>query len=337
MSNAALLKQAMQYLDLTGVALAERVSALREDDKRTAPETISRWLNGTNPVDPFLMGWITELVRSKVGANIQPMVELPKDGLIIAVVNPKGGTGVTSLCMNLAATAKSLHMKTTYMYAEYEDARGRAQIVPKLLEPLWIKCPNLSPEKILGYRPSLGEIVLVDVSNHLASDSFVWPSPHDSSAPPKVDPKGFLDRFRPDLYLIPADLESSLDVRATKRFIDGDALHAPKWIVHRPRSMSLNFASVVTRAGLDIDSEIFYPYFIPQAVSTSPPIPRDMLSDWQDEDQHHHHYQLLDAALNKLGGRIVESYALQLEIGRMDLPGLLELVEKTSAPRRQPA
>jgi len=100
----------MQYLDLSGVALAERVTALREDEKRTAPETISRWLNGANPVDPFLMGWITELVRSKVNKNIKPMVELPKNGLIIAVVNPKGGTGVTSLCMNLAATAKSLQV-----------------------------------------------------------------------------------------------------------------------------------------------------------------------------------------------------------------------------------
>ena len=66
MSNAALLKLGNANLNLTGVALAERVSALREDDKRTAPETISRWLNGTNPVNPFLMGWITELVRRRL-------------------------------------------------------------------------------------------------------------------------------------------------------------------------------------------------------------------------------------------------------------------------------
>ncbi|RZO07433.1 ParA family protein [Pseudomonas moorei] len=337
MTNAALLKQAMQYLDLTGVALAEQVTALREDDKRTAPETISRWLSGTNPVDPFLMAWITELVRSKVNKDIKPMVELPKDGLIIAVVNPKGGTGVTSLCMNLAATAKSLHMKTTYVYAEYEDARRNADLVPMLLEPLWIDCPDLSPEKILGYQPSPGEIVFVDVANKLAADSFIRPSPPDSNTPLKSDPKGFLDRFRPDLYLIPADLESYLDCSAVKRFIDGNALHAPKWVVHRPRSMSMSFASVAAEAGLDIDSEIFYPYFIPQAVSTSAPIPRDMLSEWQNEDQHNHHYQLLENALDKLGGRIVESYILQLEIDRMGLSGLLALVEKTSIPRRHSA
>lgn len=335
MTNAALLKRAMQYLDLTGVALSETVSALREDGKRTAPETISRWLNGTNPVDPFLMGWITELVRSKAAKNIQPIVELPKPGLIIAVVNPKGGTGVTSLCMNLAATAKSLHMKTTYIYAENEDARKNADLVPMELEPLWIDCPDMSPEKLLSYQPSAREVVFVDVSNTLARNSFIRPS--DRNEPLKADPKGFLDRFHPDLYLIPLDLESSMEASAVKDFIEGDALRAPVWIVHRPRSMSLNFASMAEREGLDITSEIFYPSFIPQTVSTSSPIPRDMLSEWRDEDQHHHHYQLFEAALNKLGGNIVESYSLQLQIERMNLSELLDLVDRTSVPRRQSA
>ncbi|WP_339535520.1 ParA family protein [Pseudomonas hunanensis] len=335
MTNAALLKRAMQYLDLTGVALSETASALREDGKRTAPETISRWLNGTNPVDPFLMGWITELVRSKAGKNIQPIVELPKPGLIIAVVNPKGGTGVTSLCMNLAATAKSLGMKTTYVYAETEDARRDADLVPMLLEPLWIDCPDMSPEKILQYQPSAREVVFVDVSNTVAWNSFIRPT--DRNEPLSVDPKGFLDRFEPDLYLIPVDLESGMEASAVKDFLEGDALRAPVWIVHRPRSMSLNFASVAAKEGLDITSEIFYPSFIPQTASTSSPIPRDMLSQWRDEDQYHHHYQLFEAALNKLGGRIVESYSLQLQIERMNLGELLDLADKTSPPRRQSA
>ncbi|WP_434652413.1 hypothetical protein [Pseudomonas sp. R3-56] len=38
MMNAVLLKRAMKYLDLSGVALAEKVSGLREDGKRTAPK-----------------------------------------------------------------------------------------------------------------------------------------------------------------------------------------------------------------------------------------------------------------------------------------------------------
>lgn len=50
-----------------------------------------------------------------------------------------------------------------------------------------------------------------------------------------------------------------------------------------------------------------------------------------------HHYQLLDQALNKLGGKIMESYSLQLKIGSMDLSELLEWVELTSAPRRNSA
>lgn len=337
MTNANLLKHAMQFLDLTGVGLAEQVSALRDDGKRTAPETISRWVNGTNPVDPFLMGWMTERVRAKLFNSVQSMVELPKDGLIIGVVNPKGGTGVTSLCVNLAATAKSLHMKATYLHAEYEDARRRPGLVPMMLKPLWIECPDLSPEKILRYQPAPGEIVFVDVSNHLASNSFIYPTPSNADDRMKPDPKGFLDQFRPDFYLIPANLESYVDAAGTKRFIDGNALHAPKWIVHRPRSMSMKFASVAAKAGLDVESEMVCPYFIPQAVSTSTPIPRDILSEWQNEDQYNHHYHLLEELLQKLGGRIMESYSLQQEIGTLSLAGLLELAEKTAAPRRRSA
>lgn len=337
MKNASLLKQAMQFLDLSGVGLAEQVSAMREDGKRTAPETISRWLNGTNPVDPFLMGWMTERVRVKLFSTVQPMVVMPKDGLVIGVVNPKGGTGVTSLCINLAATAKTLHMKATYLHAEYEDARRRHDLVPMMLKPLWINCPDLSPEKILSYQPAPGEIAFVDVSNHIAADSFIHPAPSDADDSMKPDPKGFLDQFRPDFYLIPANLESYVDASGTKRFIDGNALHAPKWIVHRPRSMSIKFASVATKAGLDMNSDMICPFFIPQAASTTSPIPRDMLSEWQNEDQYNHHYQLLEVLLEKLGGRIMESYSLQHEIGRLDLSGLLELAEKTAAPHRQSA
>lgn len=337
MTNAILLKRAMQFLDLSGVALAEQVSAMRDDGKRTAPETISRWLNGTNPVDPFLMGWMTERVRAKLFKSVQSMVELPKDGLIIGVVNTKGGTGVTSLCVNLAAVAKSLHLKATYLHAEYEDARRRPGIVPMMLKPLWIGCPDLSPEKVLRYEPTPGEIVFVDVSNHLASDSFIYSAPSDADDKMKPDPKGFLDQFRPDFYLIPANLESYLDAAGTKRFIDGGALHAPIWIVHRPSSMSMKFASVAEKAGLDVKGDMVYPYFIPQAVSTSSPIPRDMLSDWQNEDQYNHHYQLLEELLQKLGGRIMESYSLEQQIGTLSLSGLLELAKKNSLPHQQSA
>jgi hypothetical protein len=56
----------MKYLGLTGVDLARMVTALRDDGKSTAPETISRWATGVNPVDPCLVGWLQEMVRAKI-------------------------------------------------------------------------------------------------------------------------------------------------------------------------------------------------------------------------------------------------------------------------------
>lgn len=46
MTNSLLLKQSLKFLELCGVALANQLSESREDGKRTAPETVSRWLSG---------------------------------------------------------------------------------------------------------------------------------------------------------------------------------------------------------------------------------------------------------------------------------------------------
>jgi hypothetical protein len=62
-----------------------------------------------------------------------------------------------------------------------------------------------------------------------------------------------------------------------------------------------------------------------------------MLSDWQNEDQYNHHYQLLEELLQKLGGRIMESYSLEQQIGTLSLSGLLELAKKNSLPHQQSA
>lgn len=46
MTNSLLLKESLKFLELCGVALANQLSESREDGKRTAPETVSRWLSG---------------------------------------------------------------------------------------------------------------------------------------------------------------------------------------------------------------------------------------------------------------------------------------------------
>ena len=87
--NAIRMKRAMKYLGLSGVELARMVTALRDDGKVTAPETISRWLNGVNSVDPCLLGWLGEMVRtkmlrSKIGAGNK---KTDLKALLVQIVN----------------------------------------------------------------------------------------------------------------------------------------------------------------------------------------------------------------------------------------------------------
>lgn len=324
MMNAVLLKRAMNYLELSGVALADKVSALREDGKRTAPETISRWLNGTRPVDPFLMGWIAELVRSKLVSEERSWVRLPNGRFIIAIANLKGGVGKTSLARNLAAIAKSLRLKSTFLYAEYPEARRRAGYVFYDLKPLNINCPELSPEEILAYEPAEGEVVIVDVCNSIAQDSFFEAKGQE---PLKPDPKGFLTRFVPDVYVLPGEFASSLDNWGTQKLIESNVLQAPVQLLHRPSLMCMDFAKTANRDGFDVTSEMFCPFFIPQSVSTSSPLPRDFMSEWQNLDQKHHHYRLFEHLVSLVGGEIIESYDMEREVKKAGLEELLDWAE----------
>lgn len=86
----------LAFRGLSGVELAKMITACREDGKATAP--ISRWLNGTNPVDPNIIGWMTELVRAKALELGGAIIEWPAKGSItIGVANLKGGVGTTTV------------------------------------------------------------------------------------------------------------------------------------------------------------------------------------------------------------------------------------------------
>ncbi|WP_338523982.1 AAA family ATPase [Pseudomonas batumici] len=325
MKNALLLKRAMKLLNLSGTRLAERVTELREDGKRTAPETISRWLNGTNPVDPFLIGWITEMVRSKLRDQSKPTVRLPKGGLIIAVCNLKGGVGKTTVAMNLAAIAhKSLGLKTTFLFAEYQENKRYSDLVLNNLKALMISCPDLEPREILKYKPDNNEVVIVDVSNRVTRDSLTsWKSPEELL---QSNQEGFLHRFHPNIYVVPGNFESCLDNQSLRSFLDSGVLQSPIQLLHRPSLMRMDFASNATSEGFDPASDLFCPFFIPQSPFTTTALPRDFMSDWQDPQQEYYHYRLFEHLLQLVGGDIMDSFYFQQEIDGMNLHELLDLV-----------
>lgn len=72
---------------------------------------------------------------------------------------------------------------------------------------------------------------------------------------------------------------------------------------------------------------MFCPFFIPQSVSTSSPLPRDFMSEWQNLDQKHHHYRLFEHLVSLAGGEIFESFDMEQEVKQAGLEELLDWAE----------
>lgn len=303
----------MTYLELTGVALAKMITACREDGKTTAPETVSRWLNGTNPVDPNVIGWMTELVRAKAISHGQALVHWPSRGwIMIAVANLKGGVGVTTLSHDLAFTAAETYgLKTLHIAAGRRSDTDKACLE---LQRTGIAAEVMSYEEALAYRPVRRQVVIVDVARDAVYEAL------------GENEGAFLRNFSPDLILVPADFGSAFDVGSTKQFLEVEGLSSLVRLLHRPRSLDINFAVTAAQAGFNVASDSFCPMIMPQSVESPPHLPAKRHESWRSPDQQHHHAKLFRYLVEQAGGHVSFPSDAERTLRKLDLAGLLDVV-----------
>jgi hypothetical protein len=314
-TNAVILKRAMKTLNLTGKALAKMISAHRDDGKVTAPETVSRWLNGVNPVDPAVIGWLNELLRTKALNLKAAVIEWPEHkSILIAVTNLKGGVGTTTVSQNLAVvSAYDYHLKTKHISV---GKRGDTEAAVKVLERCGVRSEMMSFDMMLTYTPEANEIVIVDLAREAAYEAL------------GNDPNAFLRNFAPDLFLVPADFGDLFEAQSTKKFTSIQGLRSRLRLLHRPRFMSVNFSEAARDAGFDVLSEEFCPQFIPQTIAISSHLPHRPNGDWQSREQQCHHIDLFNYLVEEAGGAIALPDDTASSILQMDINALLNYIDQ---------
>lgn len=309
--NAILLKRVVQALGMTGVALAEMITSMRDDGKVTAPETVSRWLNGTNPVEPAVMGWLRELLRTKAYELRSPLMTWPtKRSMMIAVSNLKGGVGTTTVAANLSTVARyDYGLKTTHVRVGQRDDFAQRQ-----LQQLGIQSVLMPYETMLAYEPAEEEIVIVDVSRDAAYDSL------------NGRPDSFWRKFSPDILLVPADFGSIAEVESTRRFVEIEGHQGLIRLLHRPGFMDIDFSGIAAQCGFDVASQLFIPFFIPQSLYAEQ-LPPSIGLPWTVPDQQQHYIRLFEYLVKQAGCDIALPGDRKTSIKSMDLETLLQYVE----------
>ncbi|MCP1318101.1 hypothetical protein [Halomonas sp. 707B3] len=315
MSNSLLLRKAMQALDLSGVALARRISTYRDDGRVTAPETVSRWLSGTNAVEPSVLAWLEELLRTKALASPRPIIQWPKKrSIVIGVTSSKGGVGTSTVALNLAVVAQlDFKMKTYHLIPE-ADSSG--QYIKEIRRRIGLDTYLVTFQELLDNKPDDNEIHIIDIHSGAAKDALAGKS------------STFLEIFEPDILLIPADFGSRMEIPTVNYFANMENLKGRVRLLHRPRSMNMGFHKTCAKEGLDPASEIFCSTFIPQTKSSQLHIPTEMFGSWRSLEQQMYHQDLLEYLITELGGEVLQSHDTVNQIKAMTLLELLDYLQK---------
>lgn len=319
-SNAVLLRGAMQALGLTGVALAEMISSMRDDGKETAPETVSRWLNGTSPVEPALLGWLKELMRAKALESHQAVISWPlKRSVAIAVANGKGGVGTSTVAAALAVVShKDFGIKTKHIHVGHSEDFFQGE-----LQRIFINSTFMEPEDALAYTPDQEEVTIFDIRNVIAKELY------------SADEDSFLRHFKPDLLLVPADFESAFDVWGTREFIDlvSPVAEYPIRLLHRASFLSIDFSALAHKNGFNVESKEFVPFLIPRS-EVDMFLPPTYSQPWVSREQHRYHTRLFEYVMDEIGAKVEPPGDREKTIQKMGFEALISFLTPRTQSRR---
>jgi hypothetical protein len=309
MKGAVLLRQAMDELGMTGVALAAELTKMREDGKETGAPTVSRWLNGASPVEPAVLCWLRELIRAKAKNLARTAIAWgPKKSLMIAVSNMKGGVGVSTISTALAVMAKrELNAPTRFI-----RVNCREDLFTSLLETLNVETLHIGVDELDICTAGEREVVIVEIPKHAAYD---------------IIDKPIFATHPFDIILVPADFASGSDMWATQDFLRAVQTNALVTLLHYTREITMKFASIAANEGFDVTSDQFVPFAFQFAVG-EPMLPTSQIGEWSNLQQFFLFHRLFEDLLERVGLGIEDQYSTRREIDSMDLQELLTLVAR---------
>jgi hypothetical protein len=279
--NASLLRRALTALDLTGVALAQHLSEMRDDDKETGQATISRWLKGVSPVDPAVLCWLRELLRNRVRTQGHARIKWgEKKSLLVCVGNTKGGVGTTCIAAALAIVAsRDFKEAVRHIQIGYET-----DLVTQKLSSLGISSEYATWSELERCIPRKREIVIVDMHRGNVGAAQLALT---------------VSRLPYDVLLVPADF-GSIDGDVTKDFFECLPDKSKIALLHYPKHLvNLEFFKHAQELGFDISESYFVPFAFPR--SHEELFAWNSREVWSNEDQHHLFWYLFEDLLDRAG------------------------------------
>ena len=310
-----MLKHAMKYLDLSGVELARRLSMYREDGRKTAPETVSRWLSGNVSIDPAVMAWIDQSVRMKAYQQASSQICIPTEAnlpLVIGVANLKSSFATSVVALQMAVLAKQNY--GAQVIYKRDQGTSYADRLSSLASNAWVPI-----EDIAENGSKHGPLVIKDiptVSNRLDLGYYE---------------NDFFTEMQVDVLLIPADFSDMENARIAQRLISQASRTGNEkklLLVHTPECFTLDFVPVCRAYDLDTQASYFCRRVVesPRPYEEQVKLPSNPFTPWESSPDKNRAEVLLSYAVRHAGGHIENPELVRERMESQPLSEILKLL-----------